>query len=350
MRKSTDLDSFAALEEVAPHGVITCSDTPIVILRHGPACNDATSENPAISKDQIEPWAQHALAANGFGDAATTGTASSARPTSDQVYQAARALRSFTLGAIIVAMIQAAATSVRRAYARYRQRREIDAIYDLLRQIDDRTLRDIGFHRSELRSVAAELSGETECTRVRTSRSSERWSSVSPPKTANSTIYPQEQNEKIRMHRYETSTPRVAFAIAAVAMTVITVGVLVVMPAKLNTDDHEPSRLAASKVATLASTSAVSGAAIDVVSLHVPGLATAQYRRQVPNSNRGRGAEFPRIPHLPRPDEQDFPRARCREAGCFHPGLAGAHGEPQPLERPHADATERVPDVVIERK
>ena len=47
----------------------------------------------------------------------------------------------------------------------------IDAIYDVLRQIDDRTLRDMGFHRNALRSVAAELSREAECTRVRTSRS-----------------------------------------------------------------------------------------------------------------------------------------------------------------------------------
>ena len=49
------------------------------------------------------------------------------------------------------------------------------------------------------------------------------------------------------------------------------------------------------------------------------------------------------VPHLLRPDEQDFRRARCREAGRLHPGLAGPHGEPQPLGRPHAGAAERVP-------
>jgi hypothetical protein len=64
------------------------------------------------------------------------------------------------------------------------------------------------------------------------------------------------------MHIYETSTPRVAFGITAVAMTAITIGVLVVMPARMYADSHEPGVLAASNVTTLASTSAVTGATI----------------------------------------------------------------------------------------
>jgi hypothetical protein len=39
--------------------------------------------------------------------------------------------------------------------------------------------------------------------------------------------------------RYETRTPRVAFAIAAVAMTAITLGVSVILPAKLELASHE---------------------------------------------------------------------------------------------------------------
>ena len=104
---------------------------------------------------------------------------------------------------------------------------------------------------------------------------SERWSSVTPPKNANPTIDLQEQNEEITMHRYETSTPRVASGITAVAMTAITIGVLVVVPARMEANGHEPSWLATSKVATLASTSAVTGGTIDVVSPRVPGMATA---------------------------------------------------------------------------
>jgi hypothetical protein len=78
------------------------------------------------------------------------------------------------------------------------------------------------------------------------------------------------------MHRYETSTPRVALGIAAVAMTAITVAILVVIPARIEAISHEPvSTLAMSQVTTLASTSAVTGATIDVVAVHGPGLATA---------------------------------------------------------------------------
>ena len=50
------------------------------------------------------------------------------------------------------------------------------------------------------------------------------------------------------MNRYQTLIPRVAFGIAAVAMTAITIDVSVVMPAKMDSDSHEPPKLAALKV------------------------------------------------------------------------------------------------------
>ncbi len=167
MRKSTDVDSPAALEEAAPSDIITCGDIPIVILRWGSAGNDGTCETSAIAEDEVEPWAQHGLAANGFGDVTTTDTASSARRTSYPLHQAARVHRSFTLGEIIMAAIQAIGEIARRAHARHRQRRQAKATYNALRQLDDRTLRDLGFDRSEIRSVAAALTGEAEYTRVR---------------------------------------------------------------------------------------------------------------------------------------------------------------------------------------
>ena len=167
MRKSTDLDSLAALEEVAPRSVSTCSDTPIVILRRGAAGNDAFCEDPVSSRDHAEQWDWRAFAPHGFGDVATTDTASSARPISCGLHQAARAYRSFTLGEIIVVVIQAVGAIARRAYARHRQRRQAKVTYDALCQLDDRTLRDLGFRRSEMRSVAAEVTGEAEYTRVR---------------------------------------------------------------------------------------------------------------------------------------------------------------------------------------
>jgi uncharacterized protein YjiS (DUF1127 family) len=136
-------------------------------LRRGPAENDATCEYPAITKDEIESWAQHARAANGLGDLETTATTSSTRATSYYSRQAARPHRSFTLGEVIAAAIQAAGAIARRAHARHRQRRPAQAIYDALHQLDDRTLRDLGFDRSEIRSVAAEAARKAAYTRVR---------------------------------------------------------------------------------------------------------------------------------------------------------------------------------------
>jgi uncharacterized protein YjiS (DUF1127 family) len=167
MHKSTELNSPAALEDAASRGFITYSDTPLVILRRGPAGNDAVGGDPAISEDEIERRAQHARAANGLGDVATIDTPGSARPTSSEPHQAAHAHRSFTLGEIIVAAIQAAGAIARRAHARHRQRRQARAIYDALRELDDRTLHDLGFDRSEITSAAAEATGEAECTRMR---------------------------------------------------------------------------------------------------------------------------------------------------------------------------------------
>jgi len=71
------------------------------------------------------------------------------------------------LGEIIAAAIQAAGAIVRRALARYRQYRQESDTCDALRQLDDRTLRDLGLYRSEICSVVAEFMGEAEHTRVR---------------------------------------------------------------------------------------------------------------------------------------------------------------------------------------
>jgi uncharacterized protein YjiS (DUF1127 family) len=81
--------------------------------------------------------------------------------------QVARAHPSYTLREIIVAVIQAAGAIARRAYAHHRQRRQARAIYDALRELDDRTLHDLGFDRSEITSIAAEVTGEAEHARVR---------------------------------------------------------------------------------------------------------------------------------------------------------------------------------------
>lgn len=78
----------------------------------------------------------------------------------------ARTDRSFTLGAIILVVLEALLASAGRAYARYRQWRRAMAVYDALHELDDRTLGDLGLHRSEIGSVAAESTREAERTRL----------------------------------------------------------------------------------------------------------------------------------------------------------------------------------------
>ena len=53
---------------------------------------------------------------------------------------------------------------------RHRNRVTARDLRAALRDLDDRTLRDLGFHRDEIASVVAELGGDAAPTRVRTLR------------------------------------------------------------------------------------------------------------------------------------------------------------------------------------
>ena len=57
--------------------------------------------------------------------------------------------------------------SLKRMRAQWARRRRAADTYAALSTLDTRTLRDIGLHRSELLSVAAELVGEADRTRAR---------------------------------------------------------------------------------------------------------------------------------------------------------------------------------------
>ncbi|HEY1436921.1 MAG TPA: hypothetical protein VGG82_05400 [Casimicrobiaceae bacterium] len=86
------------------------------------------------------------------------------------------------------------------------------------------------------------------------------------------------------MNRYQPLIPRVAFGIAAVAMTAITIGVSVVMPAKMDSDSPEPRMLEALTVTAPASTGDVTGSeSIDVVVVHRAGLSTVPCTSKEPN-------------------------------------------------------------------
>jgi uncharacterized protein YjiS (DUF1127 family) len=71
----------------------------------------------------------------------------------------------------MIDLFHAAGEFVRRLQERLKQRAQARAAHSVLRRLDDRTLRDLGFYRSELTSVGAEVSGEAEITRVRAAKS-----------------------------------------------------------------------------------------------------------------------------------------------------------------------------------
>lgn len=67
---------------------------------------------------------------------------------------------------LIADVTQAVAAVSRRLYGAWRKRQQAWATYRALRDLDARTLRDTGLDRSELRSMAAEVSGALEVTRM----------------------------------------------------------------------------------------------------------------------------------------------------------------------------------------
>lgn len=166
MGNLTELDGLIALDDLEPHGARALDNAPLVSRNTQPSDN-ATADHLAIDVDEIEGWARQARGANGLGNVEADAPAAPARPTSYELYRAARIDRAFTLAEIIAEMVWAVGAIARRAYAGYRRRRDADALSDTLRQLDDRMLRDLGFDRSEIRSVAAEVTGEAETTRLR---------------------------------------------------------------------------------------------------------------------------------------------------------------------------------------
>jgi len=63
------------------------------------------------------------------------------------------------------------------------------------------------------------------------------------------------------MKNYNSSVPRVASGLAAMAMVAITMGVLVVLPAKFDALSEDPFTLAAARAATMAMTGVADGPA-----------------------------------------------------------------------------------------
>jgi uncharacterized protein YjiS (DUF1127 family) len=164
MNASTRLNTLSATEETTRAANVVA---PVVRVRSGTAGNDATVAAAPVLRDEIEPWARHAGASNGFGDAGRTGLPYPGWPGMYELYVQARANRSAALGKMIVAAFDAVVATVRRAYRRYQQYRAARVTYDELSGLDDHALRDLGMTRDEIQSFAVETTGLAEQTRVR---------------------------------------------------------------------------------------------------------------------------------------------------------------------------------------
>jgi uncharacterized protein YjiS (DUF1127 family) len=87
-------------------------------------------------------------------------------PPSAALMQAARTRRAEAIGRLLRDSAHRLRDAVARVVFRYRRRRHARAITAALTGLDDPTLRDLGIHRSEIGSVAAEATGEAEQTRT----------------------------------------------------------------------------------------------------------------------------------------------------------------------------------------
>ena len=88
-------------------------------------------------------------------------------PSGISLHQAAGRFRSQRLAQSIAGALRRIAAIGASLHAEWRRKSKERATFRALNRLDARTLRDLGFDRSELTSVAAEVAGEAECTRVR---------------------------------------------------------------------------------------------------------------------------------------------------------------------------------------
>ena len=84
------------------------------------------------------------------------------------------------------------------------------------------------------------------------------------------------------MNSYEPNRPRTAIALAAAALTAITIGILVVVPAKFDNSQEAARMLAVAKARSAPPIEvAISPARINVVGIREPELASAQLDQRV---------------------------------------------------------------------
>ena len=137
-------------------------------LPRGISGRDARRTDSAPARDAIEAYAMHAFAANGFGDANVGRAGQRLLQAGDRLDQGAAVPRSSRMARIVEATLRAVGAIARRIYSGWKRQKQASDTYFALRELDAHTLRDLGFDRSEIRSVAAEIAGDADPTRVLT--------------------------------------------------------------------------------------------------------------------------------------------------------------------------------------
>lgn len=126
-----------------------------------PAVNDADVSGAA----ELDVWGRRVFAANGFGDADVALPSNSAG-----LHAAALHHRSAAFWEICLAIGEAIGAALDRALTRWYEYRALRRTYTALAGLDERTLKDIGFGTHEAGSIAAELAGRAERTRIQALR------------------------------------------------------------------------------------------------------------------------------------------------------------------------------------
>lgn len=162
MQPHVDTPRSFAQDREAPSTTTPVASPRSAALVRAYAANDPTlqEDRGAVDAD-LDAYARHATASNGFGDAVVP-----APTTSTQLHRVASHVRSRLIGEAIVDAVVAIAQGVRRAWGAYRQGRIARDTRLSLDELDDRMLHDLGLDRSETSSIGAEAAGRAERTRT----------------------------------------------------------------------------------------------------------------------------------------------------------------------------------------
>src|SRR5262245_5253665 len=166
VRKSTDVSETAVPDQAAASDTLPRGDARVVFLHRGPAGNDAELIDRARRDRGVEPPLWTSLPPDSLAAEDYLEMVSATKPGATEMHQVARAYRSYAFGEITVAVVTTMIEGLLEMLARWQQYRQAREIRLALAELDDRTLHDLGLYRGEIGSVAAEMTGTAERTRV----------------------------------------------------------------------------------------------------------------------------------------------------------------------------------------